>query len=203
MNTNLLSTSRCCVSRGRVGPRTARCPPRALALARLWRDTTKARFRGSAFPWGFYFSSSATCRRHKSSCSAACQRAHWKRGGHKKECEAIAERGGAEQFYGILNVISADDGDDHATTIGLRFQAAQAVYKMHFFGREDYRRDLIQSITMHGGFHEHSARVLGEDHPLTREIAQGFLTCFDEQLDWSLDDIPDDYLAYRAKLLGE
>ena len=94
-----------------------------------------------------------------------------------------------------------DLGDDHATTIGLRFQAAQAVYKMHFFGREDYRSDLIQSITMHGGFHEHSARVLGEDHPLTREIAQGFLTCFEEQLDWSLDDIPSDYLAYRARLL--
>ena len=69
---------------------------------------------------------------------------------------------------------------------------------MHFFGREDYRRDLLQSITMHGGFHEHSARVLGEDHPLTREIAQGFLTCFDEQLDWSLDDIPGTYLEYRA-----
>ena len=95
-----------------------------------------------------------------------------------------------------------DLGDDHATTIGLRFQAAQAVYKMHFFGREDYRRDLIQSITMHGGFHEHSARVLGEDHPLTREIAQGFLRCFDEQLDWSLDDIPGEHLAYRARLLG-
>ena len=84
-----------------------------------------------------------------------------------------------------------------------RFQAAQAVYKMHFFGREDYRRDLLQSITMHGGFHEHSARVLGEDHPLTREIAQGFLTCFDEQLDWSLDDLPRPYLEYRAKLLGD
>ena len=51
--------------------------------------------------------------------------------------------------------------------------------------------------------HMRSARVLGIDHPLTRKVAAGFLRCFDEQLDWSLDDIPDDYLAYRAKLLGE
>ena len=74
---------------------------------------------------------------------------------------------------------------------------------MHFFGREDYRSDLIQSITMHGGFHEHSARTLGENHPLTRKIVAAFLKCFDEQLDWSLDDIPSDYLAYRARLLGK
>ena len=53
---------------------------------------------------------------------------------------------------------------------------------------------------MHGGFHEHSARTLGENHPLTRKIGAGFLMCFEEQLDWSLDDIPSDYLAYRARL---
>ena len=78
----------------------------------------------------------------------------------------------------------------------------QATYKDHFFGREDYRRyDLIQSISIHGGLHDHSARVLGESHPLTRKIFASFLKCFDEQLDWSLDDIPDDYLEYHALLL--
>ena len=46
-------------------------------------------------------------------------------------------------------------------------------------------------------------RVLGIDHPLTRKVAAGFLRCFDEQLDWSLDDIPYERLAYRARLLGE
>ena len=46
-----------------------------------------------------------------------------------------------------------------------------------------------------------SGRVLGDDHPLKRKIIASFLKCFDEQLDWSLDDIPDDYLEYRALLL--
>ena len=46
-----------------------------------------------------------------------------------------------------------------------------------------------------------SGRVLGDDHPLKRKIVASFLKCFDEQLDWSLDDIPDDYLEYRALLL--
>ena len=62
---------------------------------------------------------------------------------------------------------------------------------------------LIDSISMHDGAHIMSKRVLGDNHPLTRKAAAGFLRCFDEQLDWSLDDIPDDYLAYRAKLLGD
>ena len=94
-------------------------------------------------------------------------------------------------------------GLDHATTIGLQFQLAQATYKDHFFGRDYYRRyDLIQSISIHGGLHDHSARVLGESHPLTRKIFASFLKCLDEQLDWSLDDIPGEHLAYRARLLG-
>ena len=91
----------------------------------------------------------------------------------------------------------------HATTIGLQFQLAQATYQDHFFGREDYRRDLIQSITIHGGLHDQSARVLGIDHPLTRKVAAGYLRCFEEQLDWSLDDIPREHLEYRARLLGD
>ena len=94
-------------------------------------------------------------------------------------------------------------GADHATTIGLQFQLAQATYQDHFFGREDYRRDLIQSITIHGGLHDQSARVLGIDHPLTRKVAAGYLRCFEEQLDWSLDDIPREHLEYRARLLGD
>ena len=86
-------------------------------------------------------------------------------------------------------------------TIGLYFQLAQAVYKMHFFGREDFRQMLIDSIGMHQGIHMRSARVLGFYHPLTRKIFAAFLKSFEEQLDWSLDDIPSDYLAHRARLL--
>ena len=55
MNTNLLSTSRCCLSRGRVGPRTARCPPRALALARLCLQTTRGVFSEVCVPLGVLF----------------------------------------------------------------------------------------------------------------------------------------------------
>jgi hypothetical protein len=94
-------------------------------------------------------------------------------------------------------------GADHATTIGLEFQTAQTAYKTHFYGRDGYRLLLAQSIEMHGAIHDHAGRVLGEDHPLTRKVAAAFLKCFDEQLDWSLDDIPSDYLAYRARLLGD
>ena len=47
------------------------------------------------------------------------------------------------------------------------------------------------------------ARSIGESHPLTRKIFASFLKCFDEQLDWSLDDLPRPYLEYRAKLLGD
>ena len=92
-------------------------------------------------------------------------------------------------------------GEDHATTIGLQFQFAQALYKTHFFGREGYRSTLISSIKILGGLVGISRRVLGDDHPLKRKIVASFLKCFDEQLDWSLDDIPDDYLEYHALLL--
>ena len=63
------------------------------------------------------------------------------------------------------------------------------------------RSTLISSIKILGGLVGLSGRVLGDDHPLKRKIVASFLKCFDEQLDWSLDDIPDDYLEYRALLL--
>ena len=55
----LLLKSRCCPSRarGRVGPRVARCPPRSLALARLWSDTTKSMFSEVCVPLKFLFPS--------------------------------------------------------------------------------------------------------------------------------------------------
>ena len=114
-----------------------------------------------------------------------------------------ARRIGANSYLaGLYRDAERDLGEEHVTTIGVSFQLAQAIYKMHFFGGEGYRQMLIDSITMHDGAHIQSKRVLGDNHPLTRKVAAGFLRCFDEQLDWSLDDIPDDYLAYRAKLLG-
>ena len=96
-----------------------------------------------------------------------------------------------------------DLGEEHATTIGLYFQSAQTLYKTHFFGRKGYRELLIHAMSIHEVAHIKSKRVLGDNHPLTRKIATSFLKCFEEQLDWSLDDIPSEILAYRARLLGE
>ena len=73
--------------------------------------------------------------------------------------------------------------------------------KEHFFGREGYRSTLISAIKILGGLVAQSGRSLGDDHPQTRKIVASFLKCFDEQLDWSLDDIPSAYLEYRAALL--
>ena len=43
----------------------------------------------------------------------------------------------------------------------------------------------------------------GQDarRPLTKKIAVGFLRCFEEQLDWSFDDIPEGAHMYRAEIL--
>ena len=59
-----------------------------------------------------------------------------------------------------------------------------------------------------GGLTNQSVRVLGHNHPMTRKIMASFFKCFEEQLDWSLDDIPSTFLAfyrdlYRASLLPD
>ena len=92
-------------------------------------------------------------------------------------------------------------GEHHGTVIELRFQAAQTRYKTHFFGRDDYRHMLIMSLEAHRSLHVQSARVLGLRHPMTLKIDASLLKCFDEQLDWSLDDIPSKILEYHALLL--
>ena len=53
---------------------------------------------------------------------------------------------------------------------------------------------------MHDNLHIRSHRVLGDIHPLTRKIDASYLKCFDEQLDWSLDDLPSGAVAYRVWL---
>ena len=39
-----------------------------------------------------------------------------------------------------------------------------------------------------------SADILGRHHPLTLGVAAAVKLCFDEQLDWTNGDIPDDIL---------
>ena len=92
-------------------------------------------------------------------------------------------------------------GVNHGTVIELRFQAAQTAYKTHFFGRDGYRAELMMSLEAHCSLHAQSMRVLGLRHPMTLKIDASLLKCFDEQLDWSLDDIPSKILEYHALLL--
>ena len=83
-------------------------------------------------------------------------------------------------------------GADHAIVIELNWRWAQAKYRHHFFGHENFRKELIQSICILFHVEENSSRVLGDHHPLTVKIDASMKLCFAEQLDWTLDDFPAD-----------
>ena len=63
-------------------------------------------------------------------------------------------------------------------------------YKVHFFGRDDYRDKLHSSISAHIEIAARSILGLGSDHPMTLEIVASLRVCLDEQLGWSLRDFP-------------
>lgn len=90
-------------------------------------------------------------------------------------------------------------GEDHAMVIELGWRCAQIIYLSHFYGRDGYRRALLNSIRRHIRVLGQSSRVLGNHYPMTREIAASLRLCFDEQLDWS-DDMPAELLAVRPLL---
>ena len=93
-------------------------------------------------------------------------------------------------------------GEDHAIVIELDWRLSQAKYLSHFFGRDDYRNDLVLSIKAHVEVIGRSSRVLGNHHPTTRAIAASLKLCFDEQLDWTLDDDIRKWLYVRRVLDG-
>ena len=72
----------------------------------------------------------------------------------------------------------------------MHWRIAQSIYKRHFFGGNDYRDLLMASIDGHMKFLVQSTEVLGVDHPTTLAIRASLKLCFEEQLDWTLDDIP-------------
>ena len=94
-------------------------------------------------------------------------------------------------------------GEDHAIVIELGWRFAQANYLTHFFGHDNYRNDLIFSIEGHVTMLRRSSRVLGNHHPTTRAIAASLKLCFDEQLDWTLDDDVRKWLWVRRLLDGD
>ena len=103
-------------------------------------------------------------------------------------CEGIASRGGAEVFHVAERALGAD----HTITIELNWRWAQAKYRHHFFGHENFRKELIQSICILFHVGDNSSRVLGDHHPLTENIHASIELCFAEQLDWTLDDFSPD-----------
>ena len=62
---------------------------------------------------------------------------------------------------------------------------------------------MILSIEGHIDVLGRSSRVLGNHHPTTRAIAASLKLCFDEQLDWTLDDDVRKWLYVRRVLDGD
>ena len=93
---------------------------------------------------------------------------------------------------------------DQASVVTTMFEIRRyfclVLYKFHFFGRGDYRGLLVESIRRHTALFKNSSLVLGKRHPITQKILASLILCFDEQLDWSVDDIPAELLEVRPLL---
>ena len=84
--------------------------------------------------------------------------------------------------------------------VELRLYEALSLYKYHFLGYSNSRNCLVDSIRRFTGLLRNSSFVLGTRHPITQRILASLRLCFDEQLDWSVDDIPAELLAVRPLL---
>ena len=85
-------------------------------------------------------------------------------------------------------------GSSHAVCIEMHWRTAQCLYRRHFFGGNDYIDELRASIDGHMKFLGQSTEVLGVEHPTTLGIRASLKLCFEEQLDWTLDDIPREFI---------
>ena len=81
-------------------------------------------------------------------------------------------------------------GSSHALCIEMHWRTAQCLYKQHCFGGNGYRDALMASIIFHIDVLKYSTVTLGIEHPTTLGIWASLQLCFEEQLDWTLDDIP-------------
>ena len=79
-------------------------------------------------------------------------------------------------------------GESHAICIEIRWRMAQGFYKRHLL--HGYRDALMSSIESHVEYLRKSTFLLGIEHPTTLAIRASLKLCFEEQLDWTLDDIP-------------
>ena len=74
------------------------------------------------------------------------------------------------------------------------WRISQTTYKLHLFGGDGYRGDLYASIHGHVKILGLSTKNLGIEHPTTLEMWASLQLCFEEQLDWTLDDIPREHI---------
>ena len=102
----------------------------------------------------------------------------------------------------LLDTLEAvpDQASVVTTMFEIRRYFCLVLYKFHFFGRGDYRGLLVESIRRHTALFKNSSLVLGKRHPITQKILASLILCFDEQLDWSVDDIPAELLEVRPLL---
>jgi hypothetical protein len=91
-------------------------------------------------------------------------------------------------------------GEEHAICLEMSWRLAQARYKTHFFGRSDYRIDVVATIGMFIGFFCQSVDTLGIGHPTTLGIWASLQLCFEEQLEWTRDDIPRKHFEFLDEL---
>ena len=87
-------------------------------------------------------------------------------------------------------------GGSHAVCIEMHWRIAQSIYKQHFFGGNDSRDLLMISISGLVKVFAWATNTLGIEHPTTLDIWASLQLCFEEQLDWTLDDIPRDFVEF-------
>ena len=81
-------------------------------------------------------------------------------------------------------------GENHVMIYEFLWRSAQATYMIHFLGLNAYRGQLIASIEGHVDALVWMTNTLGAKHPMTLAIRASLKLCYEEQLDWTLDDIP-------------
>ncbi len=98
-----------------------------------------------------------------------------------------------------IHLIESNDVGRHqaslvpALLIELYWRHARTLYKYHFFGYDGYRATLVESIRKYLSAYSQSTRILGVWHPTTACIGLSLHISLNEQLDWSLDDMPAEF----------
>jgi len=101
----------------------------------------------------------------------------------------------AVRFLGNAGRASAQAlGHSHVIVAEFLWRTAQATYKLHFLGGNNHRGQLIASIEAHIEVLGRATNALGVTHPTTLEMCASLQLCFEEQLDWTLDDIPREHI---------